>query len=112
MLTAHGRGGPYLFVMAVTIISVKTIRKVGVYALVVLALIMGACSTPVGIQRVGTREAHYLLTANVLSSGTPSTYSLQVLARQDLGEQFENDPEGALATLHARLQSALAQDSL
>lgn len=112
ILTAHGRGGLYLFVMVVTTISVKTIRKVGVHALVVLALIIvEACSTPVGIQRVGTREAHSVLTANVLSSGTPSTYSLQMLARQDLLEQFETDPEGALATLHARLQSMLAQDS-
>jgi pimeloyl-ACP methyl ester carboxylesterase len=51
------------------------------------------------------REAHYLLTANVLSSGTPSAYSLQVLSRQDLLAQFEDDPEGALATLHARFQS-------
>jgi len=110
MLVSHVLKGQYFFVMAVTTIFVKASRKAGTRALVVLALIMGACSTPVGIQRVGTREAHYLLTANVLSSGTPSTYSLQVLARQDLGEQFEIDPEGALATLHARLQSMLTQD--
>src|SRR4030095_160231 len=69
------------------------------------ALLAAACSTPVGVKRVGTREAHYLLTANVLSSGTPSAYSLQVLSRQDLLAQFEDDPEGALATLHARFQS-------
>ncbi len=79
--------------------------------LVILALLAAACSTPVGVRRVGTREAHYLLTANVLSSGTPSTYSLQVLSRQDLLAQFEDDPEGTLATLHTRLQSVLAQDS-
>src|SRR6185369_8829883 len=63
------------------------------------------------VRRVGTREAHYLLTANVLTSGTPSTYSVQVLSRQDLLAQFEDDPEGTLATLHTRLQSVLAQDS-
>jgi pimeloyl-ACP methyl ester carboxylesterase len=97
--------GYYFFMMAVTTIFVKTMRKVGVHALVALALLVGACSTPVGIRRVGTREAHQLLTANVLSSGTPSTYSLQVLSRQDLLAQFEDDPEGALATLHTRFQS-------
>ena len=91
--------------MDVTTIFVKTIRKARTHALVVLALLVGACSTRVGIQRVGTREAHYLLTANVLSSGTPSTYSLQVLTRQDLLKQFEDDPEGALTTLHTRLQA-------
>ena len=58
------------------------------------------------MKRVGTQEAHRLLTASVLSTGTLSEYSLQVLSRQDLLAQFEQDPEGALATLHARLQSA------
>jgi pimeloyl-ACP methyl ester carboxylesterase len=83
----------------------KVTRRAGASLLVILALLAAACSTPVGVRRVGTREAHYLLTANVLTSGTPSTYSLQVLSRQDLLAQFENDPEGALATLHTRLQS-------
>jgi len=96
--------------MDVTTIFVKAIRNAGIHALVVLALLIGACSTPVGVQRVGTQEAHHLLTASALSSGTPSTYSLQVLARQDLLQQFEDDPEGALATLHTRLQTGLAQD--
>src|SRR5436190_13400341 len=82
------------------------LRRVGPRTLVVFVLVAAACSTPVGVRRVGTREAHHLLTANVLSSGAPSTYSLQVLSRQDLLAQFADDPEGALATLHARLQSA------
>ena len=72
----------------------------------VLILVAAACSTPVGVRRVGTQEAHHLLTADVLSSDTPSAYSLQVLSRQDLLAQFADDPEGALATLHARIQSA------
>jgi hypothetical protein len=66
---------------------------------------MAACATPVGVRRVGTQEAHRLLTANVLSTGAPSEHSLQVLSRQDLLAQFEQDPAGALATLHTRLQS-------
>lgn len=83
----------------------KISEKAGSCLLLALTFFMAACSTPVGVTRVGTREAHYLLTANVLSSGTPSSYSLQVLSRQDLLAQFEHDPEGALATLHARFQS-------
>jgi len=63
------------------------------------------CSTPVGIKRVGTEEAHQLLTASALSAGTPSQYSLQVLSRNDLLAQFEDDPAAALAALHARLLS-------
>jgi hypothetical protein len=63
------------------------------------------CSTPVGIKRVGTKEAHRLLTASALSTGTPSEHSLQVLSRLDLLEQFDDDPEAALAALHTILQS-------
>jgi pimeloyl-ACP methyl ester carboxylesterase len=77
-----------------------------VTALVLLLVCTAGCATPVGVKRVGTKEAHRLLTASVLSTGTPSEHSLQVLARQDLLAQFEDDPEGALATLHTRLQSA------
>jgi pimeloyl-ACP methyl ester carboxylesterase len=84
---------------------VKATGNVRAGVLVVLALVAAACSTPVGVQRVGTQEAHHLLTANVLSTNTPSEYSLQVLSRQDLLAQFEEDPEAALAALHARFQS-------
>jgi pimeloyl-ACP methyl ester carboxylesterase len=57
------------------------------------------------VKRVGTKEAHQLFTANVLSTGTPSEHSLQVLSRLDLREQFEDDPAAALAALHTILQS-------
>lgn len=79
-------------------------------ALVILS-VMG-CSTPVGVKRVGTQEAHHLLTANVLSSDTPSAPSLQVLSRLDLSAQFEDKPEAALAALHAALPPAGADDLL
>src|SRR3954451_1771817 len=91
--------------MDVTMTPVKITRRARASLLVIFALLAAACSTPVGVRHIGTQEAHHLLTANVLSSGTPSTYSLQVLSRQDLLAQFEDDPEGALATLHARFQS-------
>lgn len=64
-----------------------------------------SCSTPVGIERVSTQEAHQILTASVLSIGAPSAQLLQVLSRNDLRAQFEDDPQAALAALHASLQS-------
>lgn len=70
-----------------------------------IALGIAGCATPVGVKRVGTKEAHHLFTANTLSAGTPSEPSLQVLSRLDLREQFENDPAAALAALHTILQS-------
>jgi hypothetical protein len=66
----------------------------------------------VGVKRVGTTEAHHLLTASVLSSGTPSLHSLQVLSRLDLLEQFDDDPQAVLAALHAILLSTTDPDRL
>jgi len=80
--------------------------------LLLLVICMAGCATPVGVRRVDTQEAHHLLTANVLSSGTPSASSLQVLSRLDLSAQFEDKPEAALAALHAALPPAGEDDYL
>ena len=63
------------------------------FALVMLVLTLSfstGCATPVGVKRVGTREAYHLLTTSVLSAGTPSLHSVQVLSRHDLIEQFDD----------------------
>jgi len=85
--------------------AAKVTERGAFWVFIILTFWMTACATPVGVRRVGTIEAHRLLTANVLSTGTLSEHSLQVLSRQDLREQFEQDPAGALAALHVRLQS-------
>lgn len=81
-------------------------------ALLLMLISTMGCSTPVGVQRVGTKEAHYLLTASVLSTDTPSLSSLQVLSRLDLLEQFKDDPRAALAALHAVLLATYDPDRL
>jgi pimeloyl-ACP methyl ester carboxylesterase len=81
-------------------------------ALLLVVIWTGGCATAVGVQRVDTREAHRLLTANALSSGTPSAHSLQVLSRLDLVEQFEDEPEAALAALHVGFLTTGEEDRL
>lgn len=81
-------------------------------ALLSLLISMAGCSTPIGVQRIGTKEAHSLLTASVLSAETPSLSSLQVLARLDLLEQFTSDPHAALAALHAVLLTTKDPDRI
>src|SRR5262245_13442378 len=81
-------------------------------ALLLVVIWTAGCATAVGVQRVDTREAHRLLTANALSSGTPSAHSLQVLSRLDLVEQFEDEPEAALAELHTGLPPTGEEDRL
>jgi pimeloyl-ACP methyl ester carboxylesterase len=71
------------------------------YALVLILLAAG-CSTPIGVTRGSTQEVYHALTANVLSVGEPSSWSKQVLQRNNLTQQFDDDPAATLAELHRR----------
>ena len=66
------------------------------------ALTIAGCATPIGVTRGGTQETFHTLTANVLSAGEPSSWSKQVLFRNNLTDQFDEDPAGTLAELHRR----------
>ncbi len=72
-------------------------------AMAVLIVFVNGCATPVGVERLDQQAAYRALTANVLSSGKPSSFSTQFLERMDLVERFENDPEPALAELYTGL---------
>ena len=76
-------------------------------ALSVLLLLVSACSTPIGVVRGTTQEINHLLTANVLSAGELSSWSSQVLQRNNLFERFKADPEATLS----ELRKILAQPS-
>ncbi|MHC4942805.1 MAG: esterase/lipase family protein [Planctomycetota bacterium] len=62
------------------------------------------CRSPVGVDGLEPEEAGELFTANALSEGTASEISREVLAREGLLEEFEDDPEPALERL---LEAAL-----
>src|SRR5262249_37639653 len=67
-----------------------------------LALTVSGCATLIGVRRGSTQEIYQALTANVLSAGEPSTWSKQVLHRNNLTEQFKDDSVATLAELHRR----------
>jgi pimeloyl-ACP methyl ester carboxylesterase len=69
-------------------------------AMAVAALLLAACATPVGVERVDAKRVHRELTANAISTDAPSAASTQLLNRLDLAERFEKDPAGTLAVLH------------
>jgi hypothetical protein len=77
-----------------------------------LLLFAAGCATPIGVVRGTTQQTYYALTANVLSAGEPSSWSKQVLHRNNLTEQFEDDPGAALAELHQRLKERTTSDRL
>ena len=77
-----------------------------------LLLVVSGCATPIGVVRGTTQETYYALTANVLSAGEPSSWSKQVLHRNNLTTQFADDPGATLAELHKRLKEQTNQDRL
>jgi pimeloyl-ACP methyl ester carboxylesterase len=76
------------------------------------ALLLAACATPVGVQRVDAKRVHRELTANALSTDGPSAASSQLLNRLGLAERFEKDPSATLAALHAGLAPTGDQDRI
>src|SRR5499433_2213135 len=77
-----------------------------------IALIAASCATPIGVDSVDRSIAYHSLTANVLSTEKPSSFSARELMNRNLYQRFEEDPVGALAELHASLASGGDEDLL
>lgn len=69
--------------------------------LILSALLLSACSTPVRVRRVDPDKVHRALTSNVLSTGELSQHTLNVLFSYNLTELFDDEPTAALTALHA-----------
>ena len=81
-------------------------------ALGVLLCWVSACSTPIGVVRGTTQEIHYGLTANVISAGELSSWSSQVLQRNNLLERFRAEPEATLNELRKILPQTPSEERL
>jgi hypothetical protein len=68
-----------------------------------LVLIASGCATPIGVDYVEPSVAYHSLTANVLSTEQPSSFSARELMNLNLYQLFEEDPQKALAEMHAGL---------
>ena len=55
-------------------------------AALLILLLSGACSTPIGVIRGSTQAVYRAATSNVLATGRPSEWSKQVLSRAGLSE--------------------------
>jgi hypothetical protein len=78
----------------------------------IVALLVSACATPVGVSHVDEQAAQRELTANVLSTGRPSAYSMQILQRSALSKRFKSQPEVVLAQLNSGLGKPDEHDRL
>ena len=77
-----------------------------------LALIASGCVTPIGVDYVDRSVAYHSLTANVLSTANPSSFSARELVNLNLYLRFEEDPVGALAEMHAGLAATGDEDRI
>jgi pimeloyl-ACP methyl ester carboxylesterase len=81
-------------------------------ALAIITLFASGCATPVGVSRLDEQAAHRKLNMNVLSSGTPSAYSTQILERTALSQRYKEEPEAVLAELNSGLGKPDERDRL
>ena len=77
-----------------------------------LLLVSAGCATPIGVNYVDQRVAYQSLTANILSTERPSSFSARELMNQNLYQRFEDEPEKALAEMHAGLAPTGDEDRL
>ena len=78
-----------------------------------LAIVCGACATPIGIRTADPQEVARYLTRNALTTDEPSDFSENQLRRYSLLQAYKDDPDATLAKLHAAaLAGGLPPDTL
>lgn len=86
---------------------VETRRRAGVpfllMLMVLLATLASGCAAPVGVTRVSPAAAERELNRSILTTGELSEKTHILLRRLDREEEWEDDPAGVLAHLHAAL---------
>ena len=61
------------------------------------------CATPIGVNHVDRSVAYHSFTANAISAERASSFSARQLINLNLYQEFEDNPQKALADLHAGL---------
>ncbi|MGE5061393.1 MAG: hypothetical protein ACM3N3_19285, partial [Betaproteobacteria bacterium] len=91
-----------------------SIRSRFVLCYCALALMLSAvgCATPIGVNYVDQHIAYQSITANILSADRPSSFSARELMNLNLYQRFEDEPEKALAEMHAGLAPQGDEDRL
>ena len=83
------------------------------HCILILVLCFAAgCATPIGVNYVDQRIAYQSLTANILSAERPSSFSARELMNLNLYQRFEDEPDKALAEMHAGLAPEGDEDRL
>ncbi|HEY1432236.1 MAG TPA: hypothetical protein VGF39_11525, partial [Stellaceae bacterium] len=77
-------------------------HRIGLLACLLFALILAGCSAPVKVDRVDLRTAYDELNRTALSSDQLSEATRTVLRRAALLDDFDDQPDTAIAALRAQ----------
>src|SRR5258705_4417498 len=77
-----------------------------------LLCLLAGCATPIGVSYVDRRVAYESLTTNVLSTEKMSSFSARELINFNVYQEFEDNPQKALANLHSALAPKGDEDRL
>ena len=77
-------------------------RVVTVYVLLIVFLLAGCATTPIGTREVSVRRNYEEINVNALKKNTYSDASKAVLQRYFLIEAFKKDPDRAIGVLHEK----------
>jgi len=86
---------------------VRCTRLIGALGALAIAGLLAGCATPIGIRIADARKVQRYLTRSALTDEQPSDFSQNQLRRYDLLQAYADEPNTALANLHA---AALAED--
>src|SRR5215475_12341610 len=95
------RDGSLMIADSLTTAALKLRLAWGWIHLLVGALLMSGCATPIGVQFVDAGARYQSLTANIVSAGRPSSFSERALMNLNVYQRFEDEPEKAVAEMHA-----------
>jgi hypothetical protein len=76
-------------------------RRIGLLTVLLLAVVLAACSPPVSVERVSLRTAYEDLNRTALSTDRLSEATRTVLRRAALLDTFDTQPDAAIAALRA-----------
>jgi pimeloyl-ACP methyl ester carboxylesterase len=77
-----------------------------------LVLLLAGCATPIGADRVTTRQAYAQVEANALRDGKPSAVTAAILHRYDLDRLAARQPDEAVRQLHRKALATGERDLL
>ena len=80
--------------------------------LALAALLLAGCMTPIGADRVSTRQAYDQVDANALRTGKPSARTVSLLHRYELGPLAARHPDQAVRLLHQKALDTGERDLL